>query len=94
MLAFVGRGIKYKSWQVMLQLYKTLIRPHLKYCVQFWSPHNQKDVQVLERVETKFTRMLPGLKGVGYEERLNKLGLFSWRLRGDLIEGYKVERYR
>ena len=39
--------------------------------------------------------MLPGLKGVGYDERLNKLGLFPLergRLRGDLIEVYKIMR--
>ena len=35
--------------------------------------------------------MLPGLEGMDYEERLNKLGLFSlgrWRMRGDLLEDY------
>ena len=47
MLAFIARGIEYKSWHMMLQLYRTLIRPHLEYCVQFWSPHYQKDVKVL-----------------------------------------------
>ena len=36
MLAFIGRGIEYKSWQIMLQLYKVLVRPHLECCVQFW----------------------------------------------------------
>ena len=61
----------------MLQLYKTLVRLHLEYCVQFWSPHYQKDVEALERVQGRFTRMLPGLEGVGYEERLNKIGLVS-----------------
>ena len=61
----------------------------------FWSPHYQKEVKALERVQRRFTRMLPGLTGVGYEERLSKLGLFSlerWRLRGDLIEVYKMMR--
>ena len=54
MLAFIGRGIEYKNWQVMLQLYRTLVMPHLEYCVQFWSPHNPKDVDALERVQKRF----------------------------------------
>ena len=29
-LAFIGRGIEFKNWQVMLQLYRTLVRPHLE----------------------------------------------------------------
>jgi len=40
-----------------------------------------------------FTRMIPGLQGLGYKERLDKLGLYSLkfrRLRGDLIEVYKI----
>ncbi|GCC34259.1 hypothetical protein chiPu_0012732 [Chiloscyllium punctatum] len=35
--AFISRGIEFKSREVMLQLYRTLVRPHLEYCVQFWS---------------------------------------------------------
>jgi len=32
-LAFINRGIEFKSREVMLQLYKTSVRPHLEYCV-------------------------------------------------------------
>ena len=49
----------------------------------------------LERVLKRFTRMLPGLEDLSYRERLNRLGLFSLerrRLRGDLIEVYKIMR--
>ena len=77
MLAFISRGIEFKNWQVMLTLYRTLVRPHLEYSVQFWLPHYQKDVEALERVQKRFTRMLPGMEGICYEERLVKLGLFS-----------------
>ena len=94
-LAFIGRGIEFRSHEVMLQLYKTLVRPNLEYCVQFWSPHYRKDVEALERVQRRFTRMLPGMEGKSYEERLIDLKLFSLerrRLRGDLIETYKMVR--
>ena len=52
-------------------------------------------MEALERVQKRFTRMLPGMEGISHEERLEKLGLFSLerqRLRGDLIEVYKMMR--
>ena len=76
----------------MLELYKTLARPQLEYCVKSWNPYYRKDVIALERVQ-RFTRMLPGLESFSYEERLDRLGLFSLeqrRLRGDMIEVYKI----
>ena len=75
-LAFIGRGIEFKNWQVMLQFYRTCVRPHLEYSVQFWSPHDKKDAEALQRVQKTFTRMLPGMDGMSYEERLEKLSLF------------------
>ena len=76
-LAFINRGIEFRSREVMLQLYKILVRPYLEYCAQFWSPHYRKDVEAIERVQRRFTRMLPGLGGMPYEDRLRELGLFS-----------------
>eukprot|EP00061_Rhincodon_typus_P007803 g29855.t1 len=49
-LTFIGRGIEYKDRQIILQLSRNLVRPHLEYCVQFWSPHYQKDVDASEEV--------------------------------------------
>ena len=46
-------------------------------------------------MQKRFTRMLPGFDGLSYKERLDRLGLFSLecrRLRGDLIEVYKIMR--
>ena len=75
------------------RLYRTLVRPHLEYCVQFWSPHLRKDVLAMEGVQQRFTRLIPGMAGMTYEERLGRLGLYSLefrRMRGDLIETYKI----
>ena len=48
-LGMISRSFTYKDKVVILQLYKTLVRPHLEYCVQAWRPHLQKDIVLMER---------------------------------------------
>ena len=58
-----------------------------------WSSHLKKDIECLERIQRKATKLVKGLKRKSYEERLNVLKLHSLqqrRLRGDLIEAYKI----
>ena len=42
----------------MLSLYKTLVRPHVKYCVSAWSPHYKKDRELIEKIQRRFTKMI------------------------------------
>ncbi len=51
MLGFMNRNISFKTKDIILPLYTRLIRPRLKYVVQFWAPHHLKDIVKLEAVQ-------------------------------------------
>lgn len=91
-LGFIGRCVTNRSSEVILKLYLALVRPHLDYAAQFWSPYYRKDIDSLEAVQRRMTKMIQGLRNLPYKDRLKHLSLHSLerrRARGDMIEVFK-----
>ena len=69
-LGLIWRTIMYKEKQLIVPLYKAIVRPHLEYCIQAWRPYRKKDIDKLERIQRRASKMIPELRDLSYESRL------------------------
>ena len=84
-LGMIRRNISYKEKSLIVPLYKAIVRPHLEYCIQAWSPYLRKYIYMFEKIQRIATKLIPGLRDIRYEERLKECGLTTLetrRLRG------------
>jgi hypothetical protein len=89
----IRKSFEYLDRSMFVNLYKTLVRPHLEYANIIWHPSLKRQSNIIERVQRRATKILQECKEMSYSERLVYLNLHSLkgrRLRGDLIEVFKI----
>ena len=69
-LGLIFKSFTYLNKEMFMCLYKALVRPHLEYATQVWTPMYKKDSVTLKNnnTQTRATRMVNSLKGLPYEE--------------------------
>ena len=65
-LGIINKGVSTKSDEIISILYRSYVRNHLEYCIQFWSPINVKYADILEGVPRRTTKMMPSLRNLSY----------------------------
>jgi len=76
-LCCIKRNLVSRLKEAMLPLYSVLVVPHLKYCIQMWSPQYRRDMDQLECIQRRDTKMIQCMEHLPYEDRMRELGLFS-----------------
>ena len=92
-LAIIKKCFLNINAKVLKTLYKTLVRPHLEYANQSWKPYLKKHILMLESVQRRATRLVPGIGNLSYEDRIKELNIPTLeyrRRRGRMIEAYKI----
>ena len=84
-----------RSKEVMLVLYKSLVRPKSEYGCMLFNPHEIGEISKLESVQRNFTHRIENMESLNYWERLKSLGLYSMQRRRErfiCVQMYKIYR--
>ena len=92
-LGLINRHFRHIETKPFMNLYKTLVRPKVEYCMTVAQPVYKKDKEKIERVQHRATKLVLGMENKEYSERLAELKLPSLeyrRKRADVMQTYKI----
>ena len=78
---------------MLFRAFTVYVRPLLEYCSPVWAPVYKSDIELIERVQRRFTKRLVGLRNLSYLERLSSLNVETLelrRLKQDLVLIHKI----
>ena len=93
MLGIISRNFCDVDERTFFLLYKSMVRSQLEYAGTVWNPYKLYQIHTLEKVQKRATKLVKSCRALPYKERLMKLNLPTLkfrRLRGDMIEVYKI----
>ena len=76
-LGLIKRSFVHLDCDLLLKLFKSMVRPVVDYGNVIWYPYTKKNKKLIENIQRRATRMIQELKGLSYTERLQQLKLFS-----------------
>ena len=92
LIGLIKRSFTHIDNNFLIKLYKSIVRPHLEYANVIWHPMYKRQIKLIEKVQRRFTKIIPNIKDLTYNERLRVLGLPSIKyrqIRADL-QTYKI----
>ena len=81
MAAWILSVFSCRDSDVMMTLYKSLVRPRVEFCCPIWDPKKIGDIILLEQVQRHFTAHMKDVQHLNYHERLSTLKLMSLQRR-------------
>ena len=93
LVGLIERSYEHLDGDSLVQLYIALLRPHLEYGHVIWPLCFKTDLNTVENVQRRMTKLIPQIRDLEYPERLWILKLLSIAYRrswGDMIEVYKL----
>ena len=81
MIGLIKINFIHMDTRTFVMLYKALVRPHVEYANSVWSPYKTGDIEAIEKVQKRATKLVISLKMLPSKERLLQLNLHTLKYR-------------